>query len=112
MQSTLEYLSFDIQSIPISEKIQSSPANILEKRMIEKIDLQQQLELKQKNILKMMNKCEKELEILNPKERAIIRLYFFTNKTWEEVAGEFGYTERHVKKISKSGLCKLEEKGH
>ena len=107
MEITLNFFNYNLKSIPISERVQKTPEKILEKNSIERIELEIRLENQKNNVIKLMNEVEKKLEILKPKERAIIRLYFFTDKTWEEVAEEFGYTSVHVKNISKDGIEKL-----
>lgn len=56
-----------------------------------------------------MLEIEAAIEPLEPTERTLIRLHYFQDLTWEEVAVEMGYCWRHVHRLHGRALEKLQE---
>ena len=50
---------------------------------------------------------ESALIVLNPTERALIRLYYFDLHTWEETAELMNYSYQHIHRIHSAALEKL-----
>jgi RNA polymerase sigma factor (sigma-70 family) len=55
-----------------------------------------------------MAEIEDAIQVLEPRERTIIRLHYFQGYTWEQVAVETGYTWRHVHRLHGKALEKLQ----
>lgn len=50
---------------------------------------------------------EKVIDVLEPRERTLIRLYYFDGLTWEEVCVKMSYSWRQIHYIHKKALEKL-----
>ena len=50
---------------------------------------------------------ENALAVLEPNERALIRLYYFDCLTWEDTAERLHYSYQHVHRLHASALIKL-----
>ena len=50
---------------------------------------------------------EKGIDVLEPRERTLIRLYYFDGLVWEEVCVEMSYSWRQVHRFHKQALEKL-----
>lgn len=58
-------------------------------------------------LLDLQADIEAAIEKLEPEERRLIRLYYFTGITWEEVAVQMNYCWQHVHKLHRNILVKL-----
>ena len=56
-----------------------------------------------------MVEIEDAIQVLEPRERTIIRLHYLQGLTWEQVAVETGYTWRHVQRLHGKALERLQE---
>ncbi len=52
---------------------------------------------------------EKVLDVLEPRERTLIRLYYIEGLTWEDVCIEMSYSWRQIHYMHKDALEKLRE---
>jgi len=52
---------------------------------------------------------ERALGVLDPNERALIRLYYFDLHNWEEVAKLMNYSYQHIHRIHAAALEKLKQ---
>ena len=55
-----------------------------------------------------MAEIEDAIQVLEPRERTIIRLHYFQGLPWEQVAVEMGYTWRHVHRLHGKALERLQ----
>lgn len=62
-----------------------------------------------KKLAEQMAEIEDAIQVLEPRERTIIRLHYFQGLTWEQVAVETGYTWRHVHRLHGKALERLQE---
>ena len=70
-------------------------------------DLLETYHRKEKELTKAMENIERAIEVLDPLERTIVRLYYIKGLTWEEVAVEMSYSWRHVHRLHSAALEKL-----
>lgn len=70
-------------------------------------DLLETCHRKEKELTKAMENIERAIEVLDPLERTIVRLYYIKGLTWEEVAVEMSYSWRHVHRLHSAALEKL-----
>lgn len=56
-----------------------------------------------------MLEIERAIEVLEPRERTLIRLHYFQGLTWEQVAVEMCYVWRHIHRIHAAALEALEK---
>lgn len=56
-----------------------------------------------------MVEIEQAIELLEPRERTILRLHYIQGLTWEQVAVEMNYTWRHVHRLHGKALERLQE---
>lgn len=71
-------------------------------------ELRQNYNAKVEELTARMLEIEQAIEPLEPTERTLIRLHYFQDLTWEEVAVEMGYCWRHVHRLHGRALEKLQ----
>lgn len=71
-------------------------------------ELRQNYNAKVEELTARMLEIEQAIEPLEPTERTLIRLHYFQDLTWEEVAVEMGYCWRHVHRLHGRSLEKLQ----
>lgn len=71
------------------------------------IDLVRQYTDKVTLLTERLAEIEQAIEVLEPRERTLIRLYYITGLTWEEVCIEMSYAWRQVHRIHAKALEKL-----
>lgn len=77
-------------------------------RTVEKIiALEQKYNSKRRSYVEERLIIEDALNILEPNERALIRLYYFDLHTWEETAERLHYSYQHIHRLHASALSKL-----
>ncbi len=62
---------------------------------------------KLKPLIDLQITIENAIEVLDEQERLLIRLYYFSNYTWEEVAVRLNYSWQHVHRLHRAILEKL-----
>lgn len=72
-------------------------------------DLEKVLEDKLNRIYSLEKEVEEELDILEPKERMIIKLHYFEGETLEYICGVINYSYRHTKRMFNDAISKLKE---
>lgn len=72
-------------------------------------DLEQVLEEKLSRLYSLEKEVEKELDILDPKERMIIKLHYFEGETLEYICGVINYSYRHTKRMFNEAIGKLKD---
>lgn len=82
-------------------------SSVVENIAIKHADLLETYQQKETELLDAMQKIEQAIELLDPTERTIIRLYYVEGLKWEEVAVELCYSWRHVHRIHGVALEKL-----
>lgn len=65
--------------------------------------------VKMDKLLDMQAEIEAAISVLDEKERRLIRLYYFSGLTWEEVACQMDYSWNGIHKIHRKCLKKLGE---
>lgn len=73
------------------------------------MELRRQYEAKVAELTARLEEIEQAITVLEPRERAIIRLHYFQGYTWEQVAVEMCYTWRHVHRIHGKALERLRD---
>lgn len=91
-------------SIPIAAPITSSGLEINVLKLIELKDLYK--ELADRLIGKQLA-IEKEINQLAPLERDIVRLRYFDNMSWDEIAHKICYSYRHTVRMHRRIIKKL-----
>lgn len=69
----------------------------IEKRYLEKVA----------ELTQLLDAIEKAIEVLDPRERTLIRLHYIEGLVWEEVCIEMSYAWRQVHRIHAKALEKL-----
>lgn len=62
---------------------------------------------KTKALIDLQATIEAAIENLDSNERQLIRLYYFSNYTWEEVAVRLNYSWQHIHRLHRAILEKL-----
>lgn len=75
---------------------------------IRKVELEERYKATVDQLAGQMLEIEQAIEPLAPTERTLIRLHYFKDLTWEQVAVEMGYTWRHVHRIHGKALDHLQ----
>ena len=73
------------------------------------VDLKNQINQKLEKAYAIRQKIEEAIEVLDEREKLLVRLKYIQCKTWEEVAVEMGYTWQHTHKIHAKCLDDLKE---
>lgn len=58
-------------------------------------------------LLELQLTIEAEIGKLGEQEQALIRLYYFRGRTWDETAAEMGYARRHITRLHGRALERL-----
>lgn len=85
----------------------SSSYNKLDNNLVSIEELQKKICVTRKKIVELEEQVEVKLDILEPKERLIIKLYYFEGETIEYICGVVNYSYRHTKRIYRLALGKL-----
>ena len=71
-------------------------------------ELQQLYESKVAELDAKMLEIERAIEVLEPRERTLVRLHYFQGLTWEQVAVEINYSWAQTHRIHGKALKKLQ----
>lgn len=71
------------------------------------LDLAQQYQEKIDLLTERLAEIEQAIEVLEPRERTLIRLYYIEGLVWEEVCIKMAYSWRQVHRIHSHALEKL-----
>ena len=82
--------------------------NKLDNNLVSIEELQKKICTTRKRIIELEEQVEIKLEVLEPKERLVIKLYYFEGETIEYICGVVNYSYRHTKRIYRLALGKLE----
>lgn len=87
----------------------SIPGSALENAVIRLTSLREQYCKKVEAITAELTEIEKAIEVLQPRERQLLRLYYVEGITWEQVAVVMQYSWRQVHRIHGDALRQLEK---
>ena len=93
-----------ISDMPHGTGVTDRIGNIVSKRCY----IQDKIDQKLDELICLKEQIENAISGLDPNERLLIRLKYCEGLTWEEVAVRLNYTWRHVHRIHKNILQKLE----
>jgi RNA polymerase sigma factor (sigma-70 family) len=62
---------------------------------------------KERELTRAILEIEEIIDLLQPRERTLLRLYYIDGLTWEQVACEMNYSWRQVHRIHGEALTKL-----
>jgi RNA polymerase sigma factor (sigma-70 family) len=85
----------------------SGPANILEDNLIRHDELLSRYRQKVTELSAALVEIENAIEVLEPRERTLIRLYYAQGLTWEEVCVEMNYSWSQIHRIHGAALKAL-----
>lgn len=88
----------------------SSPGSPVETAAIKHAELLDRYEQKVLELSKALVEIEEAIEVLEPRERTLIRLHYAEGLTWEEVCVAMNYSWRHVHRIHAKALETLKSK--
>lgn len=94
-----------MDGMPRSGKI-SDPTG---KQAIDHTQVKDLYEQKATELDKELIEIEDAIKCLEPRERTLVRLYYFEALTWEEVCVEMSYSWRQIHRIHAKVLAKLKE---
>jgi RNA polymerase sigma factor (sigma-70 family) len=94
-----------MDGMPRSGKI-SDPTG---KQAIDHTQVKDLYEQKAAELDKELIEIEDAIKCLEPRERTLVRLYYFEALTWEEVCVEMSYSWRQIHRIHAKVLAKLKE---
>ena len=86
----------------------SSSGSIVERAAIKHAELLERYQRKTIELAAAMLAIEEAIEVLDPTERMLMRLYYIDGLTWEEVSYEINYSWRQVHRIHRRALEKLQ----
>ncbi|PHV69768.1 hypothetical protein CS063_13700 [Sporanaerobium hydrogeniformans] len=72
-------------------------------------ELEKMLDAKLSHMYKLENEVVEKLEVLEPKERVVIKLHYFEGETLEHICGVIKYSWRHTMRIYKGAMEKLKK---
>ena len=87
----------------------SGHSNPTEDAAIKHADLLARYQQKAAELSQALAEIEDAIEILEPRERTLIRLYYADGLTWEDVCVAMSYSWRQVHRIHSKALEKLKE---
>lgn len=93
----------------------SQPGNPVESAAIKHQDLLARYEAKATALDEALAEIERAIDVLPPRERTLIRLYYAQGLTWEEVCVAMNYSWRQIHRIHSGALKALkmsEEERH
>lgn len=82
----------------------SSPGSMVEGAVIKHTELLDRYEQKVLELSKALVEIEEAIEVLEPRERTLIRLHYAEGLTWEEVCVAMNYSWRQVHRIHAKAL--------
>lgn len=88
----------------------SSPGSAVETAAIRHAELLERYETKVAELSKALIEIEEAIEVLEPRERTLIRLHYAEGLTWEEVCVRMCYSWRQVHRIHAKALETLKNK--
>lgn len=100
---------------PRSQRLDGMPRGgsgenyLLEERMDDKAELLALYKEKEAELDAALLIIENAIEMLEPRERQLVRLRYIDGLTWEQVAVEMNYSWRQVHRIHGDALAKLKE---
>lgn len=87
----------------------SSPGSMVEDTVIKHTELLDRYHQKARDLSKALVEIEEAIEVLEPRERTLIRLHYAEGLTWEEVCVVMNYSWRQVHRIHAKALETLRE---
>ena len=87
----------------------SAPGSIVEEAAIKHAELLEKYRRKVAELSAALVEIENAIEVLEPRERTLIRLYYAQGLTWEEVCVAMNYSWRQVHRIHAKALEALRE---
>lgn len=88
----------------------SEPGRPTEEAALKRAELHERYNQKVAEISAALVEIEKAIEVLEPRERTLIRLHYIQGLTWEEVCVAMTYSWRQVHRIHGAALKKLQNK--
>lgn len=88
----------------------SYPASPVENAAIKRNELLQRYKDKTRELTEALIEIENAIEVLEPRERTLIRLHYAQGLTWEEVCVAMNYSWRQIHRIHAKALEALREK--
>lgn len=88
----------------------SSPGSMVETAAIKHAELLDRYQQKVAELSAALVDIEKAIEVLEPRERTLIRLHYAEGLTWEEVCVAMNYSWRQVHRIHAKALETLRSK--
>lgn len=90
-------------SWPLMERVSGGGKTLdVTAEVVEKLwNLERMLNGKLELMIEQRVEMEEWLEMYEPEERRMLRLYYVDGLTWEEVAERVGYSSRHLSRIIK-----------
>lgn len=82
--------------------------HIVDRKGDEHTELQKLYHTKVAELKAEMLEIEQAIEVLEPRERTLVRLHYFQGLTWEQVAVEMNYCWRQIHRIHAAALDMLE----
>lgn len=82
----------------------SAPGSMVEDAVIKHTELLDRYEQKVLELSKALVEIEEAIEVLEPRERTLIRLHYAEGLTWEEVCVAMNYSWRQVHRIHAKAL--------
>lgn len=72
-------------------------------------EIENELIEKRNKVLELEKQVEEKIKTLEPKERIILKLYYCEGETLEYICGVVNYSFRHVSRMHRKALSKLEK---
>ncbi len=85
----------------------TNPNNSSADILIKTEELKEYICKKEVELKETIRKVRAELDILEPKEKIVIELYYINGETIEYICGVVNYSYRHTNRLHKSALRKL-----
>lgn len=87
----------------------SAPGSLVEEAAIKHAELLEKYRRKVAELSAALVEIENAIEVLEPRERTLIRLYYAQGLTWEEVCVAMNYSWRQIHRIHAKALEMLRE---
>lgn len=88
----------------------SAPGSVVESLVVKHLELLERYRQKVAELTEAAGKIETAIEVLEPRERTLIRLHYIQGMTWEEVCVAMTYSWRQVHRIHAKALEILRSK--
>lgn len=85
----------------------SAPSSLVEEAAIKHTELLERYRQKVSELSSALVEIENAIEVLEPRERTLVRLYYAQGLTWEEVCVAMNYSWRQVHRIHAKALERL-----